>query len=268
MVKPDVTFGEARKMTDRIHTMGEWTEDNGLTFFGIHPPLSIGSKRVLVKFAEDGGTDRDGLIYIRPDVKDVSMGKNAYSQVRIMVDKSHFIKGVAVYSKDMPDGTDIVVFSNKKREVGTLGALKELKPDADNPFGSVIKRQIVETDPKTGKDKVTSAVNLLREEGDWQDWRNSIPSQVLAKQPRSLIKSQLEVTRDQVNDRLTEIGKSPIPSFVRRNTLTLLIRSTQTPSIFVQPPCPIRELQSFSLCPSSTLLRSTPLSSPPEIRLS
>lgn len=212
MVKPGVTFGEARKMTDRIHTMGEWTEDNGKTFFGIHPPLSVSAKRIEVKYAEDGGTDRDGLIYVRPGVKDVSMGKNTYSQVRIMVNDSHFIKGVAVYSKDMPDGKDIVVFSNKKRGTPVLGdgsnsVLKPKKSDVDNPFGSVIKRQIVEADPKTGKDKVTSALNLLREEGDWQDWRNSFPSQVLAKQPRTLIKSQLQETRDQTRDRLNEIGK-------------------------------------------------------------
>lgn len=211
MVKPGITFGQARRMTDKIHTMGEWTEDDGLTFFGIHSPLSISSKRVLVKFAEDGGTDQDGLIYLRPDVPDVSMGKNMYSQVRMMVDNSHFIKGVAVYSKDMPDGVDVVVFSNKKKADGKLAALKPIKPDADNPFGSVIKRQIVETDPKTGKEKVTSAVNLLREEGEWQDWRNSIPSQVLAKQPRDLIKSQLQETRAQVNDRLAEIGKITNP---------------------------------------------------------
>lgn len=211
MTKPGTTFGEARRMTDRIHTMGEWTEDNGKTYFGIHKPLSVSPKRVLVKYDEDGGSLQDGMIYLRPDVKDISMGKNTYSQVRIKVGDSHFIKGVAVYSKDMPDGTDIVVFSNKKRGTPVLGdgsnsVLKQLKPDEDNPFGSVIKKQIVEIDPKTGKEKVTSAVNLLREEGDWQDWRNSIPSQVLAKQPRPLIKSQLQATRDQVNDKLKEIS--------------------------------------------------------------
>lgn len=217
MVKPGVTFGEARRMTDKIHTMGEWTEDNGKTFFGIHPPLSVSPKRIDVKYLEDGGGDRDGLIYVRPDVPDLSMGKNSYAQVRIKVGDTHYIKGVAVKNaKDIPAGKDIVVFSNKKRGTPVLGegsnsVLKTLKDDKDNPFGSVISRQIVDIDPKTGKERVTSALNLLREEGDWQDWRNSIPSQVLSKQPRSLIKSQLETTRDQVNDRLTEIGKITNP---------------------------------------------------------
>lgn len=205
IVPPGTTFGDAKKMTDKIHTMGEWTEDDGLTYFGLHEPLSISSKRLAVKFAEDGGTKEDGTIYVRPGVKDLDMGKNTYAQVRILVDGTHYIKGMAVLNNDMPDGVDLVFNTNKKREVGKMGALKKKTDDPDNPFGSIIKRQIVDNDPKTGKERVTSALNLVNEEGDWDSWRDSLPSQMLAKQPHSLIKSQLQETRDQVHKRLEEI---------------------------------------------------------------
>lgn len=212
LVKPDVTFGEAKKMTDRIHTMGDFTEDDGKTFFGLHDPVNISSKRMEVKFE----SPEDGTVYIRPGVKDLDMGKNTYAQVRIAVDGTHFIKGMAVLKDDLPAGVDMQVHSNKKAEVGKLGALKPMKRvknpdgtegeiDKDNPFGSMISRQIVGKDPKTGVERATSALNLVNEEGTWDTWTNSLPSQMLAKQPHSLIKSQLSDTRDQVKTRLTEI---------------------------------------------------------------
>lgn len=211
IVKPGTTYGEAKKMTDRIHTMGEWTENEGLTYFGIHEPLSVSSKRLKINFAEDGGTAQDGVVYVRPNIKDLNMGKNAYAQVRIAIDGTHFIKGMAVLNPDMPDGVDLVFNTNKPRSEGKLGVLKPMKDDPDNPFGSAIKRQIVEIDPKTGKERVTSAINLVNEAGDWEDWRKSIPSQMLAKQPHTLIKSQLQETRDQVSQQLDEISKITNP---------------------------------------------------------
>lgn len=211
IVPPGTGFGGAKKMVDQIHTMGDWTENEGLTYFGIHEPISVNSKRVEVKYE----SAEDGMVYIRPGVDDLSMGKNNYAQVRIAVDGSHYIKGVAAYKDDLPAGVDVQVHSNKKASVGKLGALKPMKRvknpdgtegevDPDNPFGSIIKRQIVKNDSK-GVERVTSALNLVNEEGDWEGWSNSLPSQMLAKQPHSLIKSQLTDTREQVRNRLSEI---------------------------------------------------------------
>lgn len=216
IVKPGTTYGEAKKMTDKIHTMGEWTENDGLTYFGIHEPISVSSSRLKVNFAEDGGTAQDGVVYVRPGVKDLDMGKNTYAQVRIAVDGTHFIKGMAVLNHDMPPGVDLVFNTNKKRGTPILGdasntVLKPLKSDKDNPFGSIIKRQIFDIDPKTGAERLKSAINLVNEEGDWEDWRKSIPSQMLAKQPHSLIKSQLEETRKQTRDAIAEIDQITNP---------------------------------------------------------
>lgn len=212
IVKPGTSFGDAKRMTDRIHTMGEWSEDDGRTFLGIHAPMNVSSKRLKVNYDEDGGSKEDGVVYIRRGVEDLSMGKNTYAQVRIAIDGTHYIKGMAVVTDDMPAGADLMFNTNKKRGTPILGdannsVLKPLKDDADNPFGSIIKRQIVDIDPKSGKERVKSAVNIVNEEGDWDDWRKSVPSQMLAKQPHSLIKSQLQETRDQVGLRLKEINQ-------------------------------------------------------------
>jgi hypothetical protein len=218
IVPPGTGFGNARRMTDNIHTMGEWTEDDGKTFFGIHEPISINSKRLQVNFSEDGGSKADGVVFVRPGVKDLDMGKNRYAQVRIAVDGTHFIKGMAVIKDDLPAGVDLVFNTNKSKSVGKIGALKPLKDDPDNPFGSVIKRQIVDIDPKSGKERIKSAINIVNEEGDWDTWSNSLPSQMLAKQPHSLIKSQLDVTRQSAKDRLAEIDAITNP-VVRKKTM-------------------------------------------------
>lgn len=218
IVPPGTGFGGAVKMQADIHTLGEWSENEGLTFFGIHEPMSISSKRLKVNFAEDGGEALDGVVYVRPGVKDLSMGKNTYAQVRIKIDDTHFIKGMAVIKDDLPDGLDLLFNTNKKREVGKMGALKELKDDKDNPFGSIIKRQLVTTNPKTGKEELVSAMNIVNETGDWDGWRKSVPSQFLAKQPHSLIKSQLDETRKVTKSRIDEINLITNP-VVRKKAL-------------------------------------------------
>lgn len=206
IVRPGTGFGAARRMADRIHTIAEWTENEGLTFFGIRPPISVSSSRLKINYAEDGGHKQDGMVFVRPGVKDLDMGKNHYAQVRIAIDGTHFIKGVAIHKEDLPDGVDLVFNTSKPRSVGKLGALKPLKNEPDNPFGSVIKKQILEIG-KNGVERVKSALNLVYEEGDWDDWRLSLPSQMLSKQPHSFIKSQLEVTRRQAQERLDEINR-------------------------------------------------------------
>jgi hypothetical protein len=66
---------------------------------GIHPPLSIDSKRIKVRYANEGGAEADGVIYVREGVPDVSLGKARSAQVRIAVDGTHYLKGMAMYKK-------------------------------------------------------------------------------------------------------------------------------------------------------------------------
>jgi len=213
IVPPGTGFSNAKKMVPNIHTMGEWTENDGQEWKFIKDPVSVNPKRVQIAY----DSPEDGIIYLRPGVKDLGMDKNTYAQVRILVDGTHYIKGVAMYKDDLPTGVDIQVHSNKKPGTPMLGdknksVLKPISDDPANPFGSIIKRQIIKGD------KVVSALNLVNEEGDWEDWRKSIPSQMLAKQPHSLIDSQLSATRVDLKARLDEINTITNP-VVKREAL-------------------------------------------------
>jgi len=166
-------------------------------------PKSMDSKRLQIRYAEDGGVEKDGLVEIRRGVDDLSLGKSRYAQVRILVDNDRYIKGMAVYSDNLPDGVDIVFNTNKKKNVEKRDVLKKISDDPDNPFGSLIKEGVVDpNDPikttggqsyyydKNGK-KQLSLINKRAEEGDWNDWSDKLPSQFLSKQNITLIKKQL-----------------------------------------------------------------------------
>ena len=173
--------------------------DGGDTFQKYTYPKSLDSKRLMVRYDEDGGTLKDGIIEIRRGVDDLSLGGKRYAQCRILVDDNKYIKGMAVYSDDMPDGVDIIFNTNKsKAKYDKLSVLKDIKREidgtpAENPFGSSIKPggQLWYTD-KNGKQQL-SPINRTRDEGDWSDWKDKLPSQFLSKQSLQLAKKQLNL---------------------------------------------------------------------------
>ena len=166
-------------------------------------PASMDSKRLKIRYAEEGGIEKDGIVELRRGVEDLSLGDSRYAQVRIMVDGTHYIKGMAMYSDNMPDGVDVVFNTNKSSSVEKMSVLKKIKDDPDNPFGSRIKEhggQSYYDDPNgkfidevTGKRQSLSLINKRADEGDWEDWANKVPSQFLSKQPLSLAKKQLDL---------------------------------------------------------------------------
>lgn len=188
------------------------SEDGGMTFTPLHSPKSVDSSRIQVAYVEDGGKDKDGVIELRRGVEDISLGDATYAQVRIAVDDKAYIKGMAMYAPDLPDGVDIRVNSNKHRGTPLLpdennpDAPSVLKPmkrdkdgniDPDNPFGATIKPvemggQRWYTD-KNG-DRQLSVINKVNEEGDWSKWSNTLASQFLSKQTDQLVKQQLNIT--------------------------------------------------------------------------
>lgn len=180
-----------------VHSIQEYvTHDDGQTFDKFVYPASMDSKRLQIRYAEDGGIDMDGVVELRRGVADLSLGNSNYAQVRIMVNGTHYIKGMAVYADDLPDGVDIRFNTNKKKGTPALGeknntVLKLIKEDPDNPFGALIKPggQSYYTD-KNGNRKL-SLINKAREEGDWGEWADKLPSQFLSKQNLSLVKKQL-----------------------------------------------------------------------------
>ena len=124
-----------------VHSLKDYISYDGGESFrkAFEYPASMDSKRLQIKYKEEGGIDKDGVMEIRPGVKDLDLGESHYAQVRIMVDGTHYLKGMAVYSDDLPDGIDVRFNTNKKQGTPMKEVLKEIKPDPDNPFGSLIK---------------------------------------------------------------------------------------------------------------------------------
>ena len=179
----------------KIKSVGDYhSTDGGKTWDKREYPSSINSDRVKIRYGDEGGLGKDGVIEIRPGVADLNLGNSHYAQVRIMVDNSHYLKGMAMYSDDIPDGVDIVFNTNKKSGTPKMDVLKPIKDDPDNPFGAYIKAdgQSWYTDSKGNKK--LSAINKLKEEGDWEESSRNLSSQFLSKQPMELIKKQLNLT--------------------------------------------------------------------------
>lgn len=188
---------------ENIHSLKDYISyDDGESFKkAFEYPESMSSDRLQIRYAEDGGVNKDGVIEIRRGVEDLSLGDSHYAQVRIMVDGTHYLKGMAVYSDDLPDGVDVLFNTNKKAGTPVTDVLKKVKDDPDNPFGSLIKEHGGQryyddpngkyTDPVTGKKQSLSLINKRAEEGDWGEWSDHLPSQFLSKQSMTLIKKQL-----------------------------------------------------------------------------
>jgi hypothetical protein len=196
LTKPGTTQRDVFMNRHDIKTITEYSDDRGRpeSWKGIHPPESIDQKRIGINYAEDGGTNADGVIYVKPGAKGLDLGGAQYAQVRIAVDGTHYLKGMAVYKHDMdPNGPDLIFNTNKsKAAVGNkldvmkpLNRTKEGNVDWENPFNAAIK---------AGGQR--GHFNIIREEGDWDTWSNKLPSQMLSKQSPQLIKTQLDRTYD------------------------------------------------------------------------
>lgn len=224
--------GEIGTVTDYI------SRDDGKTFEKkFHYPESLNSKRLMVRYAEEGGVDMDGVIELRRNVPDLSLGESRYSQVRIMVDGTHYLKGMAVYTDDLPDGIDVRFNTNKKLGTPLTKVLKEIKPDPDNPFGSLIKDadqggQYWYTDPKTGKKKL-GLINKRADEGDWTQWKDSLPSQFLSKQSKVMAEKQLGIAKADKQAEFDEICSLTNPT-VKKYYLNKFAQSCDSAAVHLQ----------------------------------
>lgn len=209
LAPPDMTYAEAFKSRYDISSVNQYSEDGGYTFTSIEKPRSIDSDRVRIRYNEEGGVDKDGVIELRRGVDELSLGSAQYAQVRIAVDGTHYLKGMAMYSDDMPDGVDIVFNTNKHVGTDKMKVLKEMKTESENPFGStVVQRHYTDADGNTQ----LSALNIvgtnegdMHVEGSWGNWSKSLASQMLSKQSLSLAKRQLKLTLDEQKEQFEEI---------------------------------------------------------------
>jgi DNA-binding CsgD family transcriptional regulator len=223
---------------DQVHTLKEYiSRDGGATLEKkFHYPESMDSKRLKIRYNEEGGLEKDGIIELRRGVEDLSLGESRYSQVRILVDGTHYLKGMAVYSDNMPDGVDVVFNTNKKQGTPMEKVLKEIKKDPDNPFGSAIKDaeqggQYWYTDKK-GERKL-GLINKRADEGDWSDWKDALPSQFLGKQSRSMAQKQLNLAKADKLDEFDEICSLTNPT-VKKHLLGKFADSCDSAAVHLQ----------------------------------
>lgn len=207
--KPGTTYVDVKNNLSKIELPFETSinKETGSVEM-LEYPKSLDSSRIKIQYKDEPdmhgvtGEERDGVMFIRRGVDDVSLGASNYAQVRIMVDDKYYLKGIAMYSDDMPDGKDIVFYTNKKQGTALEDVLKPLKVDVETGeiskkpqavFGATIKAggQMHYTDAD-GKIQL-GVVNKVNEEGDWGEWSKTLASQMLSKQSKTLAKQQLDL---------------------------------------------------------------------------
>lgn len=226
LCKNEDEWKQAYDDNGRIQSVVDYhSPDGGSSFIKREYPASIDSNRISIRYGDQGGIDKDGVIELRRGVPDLDLGNSHYAQVRILVDGTHYLKGMAMYSDDMPDGVDVVFNTNKKSGTNKMDVLKEIQNDPDNPFGAYIKANGQSyyddpngkyTDPITGKKQSLSAINKLKEEGDWDTMSKNLSSQFLSKQPMKLIKQQLNLTYADRESEYDEICSLTNPTVKRK----------------------------------------------------
>ena len=242
LVKDGTTYQEIKENRDKIRMVGQHSEDMGLHYEDREPIVNVDRKRIFVRYGDQGGKEKDGTIELRRGVDDIDLGKAHYAQVRIGVNGEDgsklYMKGMAMYSDDVPKGYDMVYNTNKKTgapdkdikdETGFVlksGVFKKQdSPDSkgydpSNPFGAALKMEgEIVSIPHHYEDKDgnrhKSALNIVKEEGDWSQWKKNLPSQFLSKQDPQLAKRQLDLAASYKKDEYADIMSLTNPTIKR-----------------------------------------------------
>jgi len=232
LAAPGVTQRDVFLNRDKIQFIGRFSDDGGRAYGRAQDPIGINPKRLDIKYKEDGGAQADGVVFVRPGVKDVSLGGAKYAQVRIKVGEDHYIKGMAIYKDDLPDGVDLQ-FNTKKANTGNkLDALKPLdKENPELPFGTIVRQ--IGDNIGTPNGKVTSSMNIVYDEGNWEQWSKTLSSQMLSKQSPALVRSQLDLTYEQRKAQHDEIKALTNP-VVRKRLLEDFAAGTDAASVHLK----------------------------------
>lgn len=239
LAAPGTTYKEVMDAikNDEIGYISERVEKDAKTgelkTYKKETPRSISSDRVYIRYNEDGGIDKDGVIELRKGVPELDLGQSHYAQVRIAVDGTHYLKGMAMYSNDIPKGYDIVFNTNKHTGTPKISdnkdnsVLKPMKVDkktgevnVDNPFGSTtVQHHYISKD---GKEEL-SALNIVgyregdeHKEGSWGKWSKKISAQFLSKQSPSVAKKQLDISYKSKLDEYNDIMNLTNPIVKRK----------------------------------------------------
>lgn len=201
LASPEIKYGEVAKNKEKIGMVMDHTADGGRSYRSLEPIKNIDSKKIDIKY----NSDKDGVIEIRPGAENLSLGNKKYAQVRIGVDGTHYLKGMAIYNEKLPDNIDILFNTNKNEGTPKTEVFKPMKNDPDNPFGTQIK---------PGGQK--GALNIVYEEGDWGKWSKNLSSQMLSKQSPSLAKNQLGLAFEEKKREFDEIMSLTNPTIKKK----------------------------------------------------
>ena len=220
---PGMSYKEAydAAKNNGVHYIHEYaSNDDGKTFKTFQYPESLDSSRIKINYGDQGGSEKDGVIELRRGVDDISLGESSYAQVRVLVDGTHYLKGMAVYSDNMPDGVDVIFNTNKPSGTPKEKVFKEIKRDKDgnpmeNPFGAYIKPTGQREYIDSNGEKKLGVINKVHEEGEWGDYSVKLPSQFLSKQSQSLVKNQLNLTYADYKEQYDDICNLTNPTLKR-----------------------------------------------------
>jgi DNA-binding CsgD family transcriptional regulator/peptidyl-tRNA hydrolase len=228
LAPPGTTYKQVIDNKAKIAVPNHFSNDKGLTYIEASKIQNVSSNRILVKYKDDGGGQKDGLIELRRGVPEFDLGDKAYAQVRIGVDGTHFMKGMAILRDDLPDGVDIVYNTNKIPTGNDLDAMKVQVENKVSPFKTVVK-------PNTYMDKngkeIEGPLNIVGErdtlavEGEWSTWNKTLASQVLSKQAPRIATKQLDISYDNAKAELNEIMSLTDPTV--RNHLLMQFADAQ-----------------------------------------
>lgn len=229
---PDTTWSAVKNDPTLIKTIQSYAVNDGEEIRDLEPVQSIDSSRIKIHYGDDTwadgttGADREGVIQLRRGVEDLSLGGSMYSQVRIGVDGTHYLKGMAIYSDNIPDGYDVVYNTTKKSDVEPYKVFKPMERkkdgtiDESNPFGANIKDldaggQSYCLDQNGNETDKLRAINKVNDEGDWGKWNKTISAQMLSKQPVGIIHERLALTYADKLKEYEEICNLTNPSLKR-----------------------------------------------------
>ncbi len=207
LASPDSTYSDVLANKTNIAIPNFFTNDSGKNFFEPDAINNMSSKRVLVRYADAGGEEKDGLIEMRRGVPEFDLGGKAYAQVRIGVDDTHYMKGMAVFKDDIPSGYDIIYNTSQLDTGNPLSAMKEQVSEGASKFGAVVKPN---TFTNAKGEEVFGVVNIVGDktesvEGSWAKWNKTLASQVLSKQSPRLATKQLDIVFENGKAELEEI---------------------------------------------------------------
>lgn len=228
---PDMTYQDFREKYNAdpsiVKPVGFYAEERGGEIKAIGKPTSISRDRVMIRFGDQGGSEKDGVIELRPGVEDLDLLGTKYAQVRIGIDDKMYMKGMAIYGdpeefKKLPKGVDVIYNVNrpsgspdlpegdkegvfkkmyKKGEEDAFGASTSLKSIDEETGDIVYQKTYIGADGKQHQ----SALNIVNDQGSWDEWSPSLASQFLSKQKPELAKKQLNINAKSKQDEFDEI---------------------------------------------------------------